>query len=136
MKLCPRFEPVLLLLTGIFLLGSAAAFLWSGSSEDMWRVTSQRAADVSTAEQERKANWPDSLRNGEVLDLNTASKSDLIRLPGIGEVRAEAILERRAECGGFSDVEELAQIDGIGQATLEKIRPYIRISAQEETLVP
>lgn len=64
---------------------------------------------------------------GEVLDLNTATLSDLMRLPGIGEKKGSAILAWRQEKGGFSAVEELLEVKGIGEATLERLRPYVTV---------
>lgn len=62
-----------------------------------------------------------------VLDLNTASERALQKISGIGEVTAQAIVEYRELRGGFSSVDELINVRGIGQATLEKIRPYLKV---------
>lgn len=65
-----------------------------------------------------------------LLDLNTASADELICLPGIGPVKAEAILLRRSELGGFRSTDDLLTVSGIGEATLEKISPYITCEAR------
>lgn len=62
-----------------------------------------------------------------VLDLNTASKRALQKISGIGETTAQAIVEYRELHGGFGSVDELLNVRGIGQATLEKIRPYLKV---------
>ena len=72
---------------------------------------------------------PDSLLEGEVIDLNTAAPEDLERLPGIGPAKAEAIAAYRAEHGPFQSVDHLTEVSGIGEATLETLRPYITASA-------
>ena len=72
---------------------------------------------------------PDSLLEGEVIDLNTAAPEDLERLPGIGPAKAEAIAAYRAEHGLFQSVDQLTEVSGIGEATLETLRPYITASA-------
>ena len=72
---------------------------------------------------------PDSLLEGEVIDLNTAAPEDLERLPGIGPAKAEAIAAYRAEHGPFQSVDQLTEVSGIGEATLETLRPYITASA-------
>ncbi len=59
------------------------------------------------------------------INLNTASKTDLIQLPGIGEVLAERILEKRKELGGFTSVEQLLLVKGIGEKKLGRIRGLV-----------
>ncbi len=61
------------------------------------------------------------------VNLNTATKDDLVLLPGIGESIAEQILIYRDEHGQFLAVEELRKIKGIGAKKFEKLRPYIKI---------
>ncbi len=65
-------------------------------------------------------------RNGKV-NLNTAGREELMTLKGIGESRAEEILEYRNAQGGFSSVEELKNISGIGDKTFEKLRDYVTV---------
>lgn len=63
-----------------------------------------------------------------VLNLNQATVADLEALPGIGEVRARSIIASRNARGGmFTTYEELLEIDGIGQTTLDQIRGYITL---------
>ena len=59
------------------------------------------------------------------VDINSASVRELQKLNGIGEVTANAIIVYRDENGSFNSAEELLNVKGIGQATLEKILPYI-----------
>lgn len=62
-----------------------------------------------------------------VVNLNTASADELIRLPGVGPARARAILELRARLGHFSRLEELLRVKGIGRATFRKLRPMLAL---------
>lgn len=64
------------------------------------------------------------------LDLNTAGVEELQLLPGIGPVKAEAILSYRESKGGFASVEELLEVSGIGERTLEKIEEYVTVNPQ------
>lgn len=56
------------------------------------------------------------------INLNTATKQDLMLLPKIGPVTAENILAYRTQVGKFSNIEELLKIKGIGNKTFERIK--------------
>lgn len=64
---------------------------------------------------------------GATVDLNSADQAALETLPEVGPVTATAILEYRDQSGGFSTVEELLEVNGIGPATLEAIRPFATV---------
>ncbi len=64
---------------------------------------------------------------GEVLNLNTATAEQLDALPGVGPVTAAAIVAWRHANGRFASVDQLADVDGIGPARLEKLRPLVRV---------
>jgi len=66
-------------------------------------------------------------RTGEVLDLNMATVEQLDTLPGVGPVTAAAIVAWRQANGKFTSVDQLADVDGIGPARLEKLRPLVRV---------
>lgn len=77
------------------------------------------APAVPTAQEAQAVTYP--------IDLNTAGKEALMTLPGIGEVLAQRILAYRDENGPFRTVEELLNVDGIGEKRLEEIRDLIMI---------
>ncbi|MGK2874338.1 MAG: helix-hairpin-helix domain-containing protein [Nocardioides sp.] len=64
---------------------------------------------------------------GALINLNTATLEDLDQIPEVGPVTAQSILDWRSENGGFTQVEELLEIDGIGPATLDKIAPHVTV---------
>ena len=64
----------------------------------------------------------------EPIDLNTATYEQLLALPDIGPVLAQRILDYRQEHGSFKTIDELDNIKGIGPKTLEKLKPYLRVS--------
>lgn len=61
------------------------------------------------------------------VNINTASKEELMTLPGIGASKAESILSYRKEHGPFSSVEDLKKVEGIKDAVLSKVKNYIEI---------
>ena len=62
-----------------------------------------------------------------IININTASVRELQKLNGIGSVTAQAVIEYREEHGYFNSADELLNVRGIGQATLEKLRPYVTV---------
>ncbi len=64
---------------------------------------------------------------GQVLDLNNATVEELDALPGVGPVTAAAIVAWRQAHGKFTSVDQLADVDGIGPARLDKLRALVRV---------
>ena len=62
-----------------------------------------------------------------LININTADKDKLDSLPEIGEKLADAIIAYRDEHGGFSSVDEIKEVDGIGDGIYEKIKDSITI---------
>lgn len=67
----------------------------------------------------------ESSENTRMININTASINELTTLPGIGEVKARAIVDYRENHGPFKSVEELMMVSGIGEKTYEKLREKI-----------
>ena len=65
-----------------------------------------------------------SVSSGRV-DINTADVSLLETLPGIGPVKAKAIVDDRATRGPFSSVDDLDRVTGFGEKTVARLRPYL-----------
>lgn len=62
-----------------------------------------------------------------LVNVNSATNAELETLPGIGEVIAQAIVDHRTENGPFTSVEQLVDVSGIGDATLENIRELVTV---------
>ncbi len=62
--------------------------------------------------------------NGKI-NINTAGKEELLKLPGIGNSKAESIIAYRNEHGAFSDVKEIMNVSGIGESIYEKLKDMV-----------
>jgi len=68
------------------------------------------------------------LESPQKIDINRAEAWLLQALPGIGETRAQAIVEYRKKNGRFASIDDLTKVDGIGQATYDKIKHLITVA--------
>lgn len=68
---------------------------------------------------------PDAGGSGARVDLNTATLAELDALPGVGPVTARRILDWRAAHGRFSSVDQLREVDGIGEARFAQLRDLV-----------
>lgn len=98
-------------LTAALLLGALPLFSQPLLAAD--KPTTQPAATVNQAKESGKVN------------LNTASADELASLKGIGEKKAQAIVDYREKQGKFTSVEQLEEVSGIGPATLDANRDMI-----------
>ena len=70
------------------------------------------------------------------VNINTATQSELESLNGIGPKKAQAIIEYRKKNGGFKSVDDLKNVEGIGNATLENLRKDIAITGATTPVTP
>lgn len=66
-------------------------------------------------------------QGSDLVNINQADESALVRLPGIGDTRAQAILGFRKEHGDFKEPEDITQVRGIGPSIFEKIKDKITV---------
>ncbi|MEV5003693.1 helix-hairpin-helix domain-containing protein [Nocardioides sp. LML1-1-1.1] len=64
---------------------------------------------------------------GPLVNLNQAAQAELETLPEVGPVTAQAIIAWREQQGGFTSVDELLEVDGIGEKTLARLTPYVTV---------
>ena len=65
--------------------------------------------------------------NSTIININTATVEDFMKLSGIGEAKAKAIVEYRNSIGSFSKVEDIKNVTGIGDSIFDKIKDYLTI---------
>ncbi len=91
--------------------------IWN--DENMWEDDFSESLSTSITETIKTISFP--------IDLNSAAFDELIQIKGIGEATANNILKYRNEHGIFSSVDELDDVDGIGQASIDKWRDYLYV---------
>ncbi|MCB1218123.1 helix-hairpin-helix domain-containing protein [bacterium] len=98
-------------------------------SDDPAPALTETSSTSDPVTPERQEAQPNGSSDSGRLDLNTASAAELDELPGIGPVLAERIVMAREQRAGFRSLDELLEVEGIGSATLEHLRPLLRIDA-------
>jgi competence protein ComEA len=80
-----------------------------------------------------KLGWmavPIRLALGVPLDINQASVTELSQVPGINYKLADAIVALRVRRGGFTKLENLCEVKGIGPATVRRLKPYLKLGTE------
>jgi len=128
-----RYERAVLGAAAAFLLFTGGWFLGKQNQSAPYQVstTKQEQQETTVQPEQSRPEKPDSLLEGERIDLNEADLYDLQRLPGIGEKRAGDILAYRQENGPFESVEDLTLVNGIGDGIMEELRDYVTVGTEE-----
>ncbi len=115
-----KTEWLLLAVAALFLAALALLYIRASAAAEGADYT------ITAARQAREEVTPEA--SGPV-DINTADLDQLQTLRGIGPALAQRIIDFREENGPFRSVEDLLQVKGIGEATLEKFRDDIAVEA-------
>jgi competence ComEA-like helix-hairpin-helix protein len=75
----------------------------------------------------RKSSKTDGLQASSI-SLNKGTKQELMRLPGVGEVMSDRILVYRSKRGNFRQIDELMNVEGIGEKKFAKMKPYLKLN--------
>jgi competence protein ComEA len=70
------------------------------------------------------------------VNVNTATKDELVALPGIGPAKAQAILDHRNQHGPFRSVDEVRKVKGIGEKLFLQIRGEIVVTGSQRAAAP
>ena len=105
----------------------AALLLSTLAAVCIWRLVQggwqQRLIEIDQA-QALKARFQ--------VDINTASRPELLQLPGIGDTLVQRIIESRQKDGPFTKQDDLLRIRGIGNNIMERIRPYLLLLPSDQ----
>lgn len=93
------------------------------SSKQSTVTSSKTDTSDSTATSAPVTSKPQS----SLININTATKDELDILPGIGPAKADAIVTYRETMGGFSSIEDIKNVKGIGEKTFENLKDYITV---------
>ena len=85
------------------------------------------AARSAPAGKKRVRRIPPAKPVEGVVNINTASKAELVKLPGIGPSKAERIIEWRKRRGKFHRVRDLRRVKGIGRMTIKKLARHLTV---------
>ena len=86
-----------------------------------------QAAVASAQRKPSPASAAKAGATGDVVNLNTATATQIATLPGIGEKAARLIIEYRDKNGGFKKIEELMNVKGIGEKSFLKLKPLVTV---------
>ena len=96
--------------------------------EEVSPSTETLVADSKVTESAVSESSGDGTSDGDLVNINTADTKMLQTLSGIGEKRAADIINYRETNGLFETVDDLDQVSGIGEKTMEKLRPLITVN--------
>lgn len=90
-------------------------------------LTETAASSAKSASSASKSSDNSATAVSYPINLNTATVEELVSIDGLGESRASAIIEYRDYLGGYTSVEQIKEISGIGDATYAKLAPYLTV---------
>ncbi len=134
---------IILFLTGTVLVGAGIRFYQEAFpsvqqfdytvSDSTFAALSSRGSEQSDTDPSLvvEANSEESTAEDDTaivkININVASRQELMTLPGIGQVMSERIIAYRTDVGPFQSIDDLKKVKGISKRKLEQLAPYIAI---------
>lgn len=112
---------------GVVLLVVAGILIYASLSQPRVYVVDETQAPPTTQSVSTTIDVNINVSVSFPIDLNDATVDDLMAVDGIGEKRAIAIIEYRTTLGGYSSVEQIKQISGIGDDVYNDISQYLTV---------
>lgn len=125
-----KFQRLLFPALALCFLLALGAWSLGRHADNGIKLRLQRTAPSETESTEAR-QLPSETEPARV-DLNQASLEELMSLPGIGQLRAQRILDYRQTQGPFRHATDLMNVDGIGEAIFEKLRDRIYVEEYNE----
>ena len=125
-----------MILIGVSLLVIAAVMVYIALSQPRVYVEETvQSVQASSTTLSNSAESDDAVPEAPVeaaeplfpINLNTATVQELMQIDGVGEYRANAIIEYREVLGGYTSVEQIKEISGFGDAVYEQLAPYLTV---------
>lgn len=122
-----KFPGLLLILAGIFASFLLGMFVGRRTGGEILYIEQEQSAASQAFSTEASSAGMDvsvSTESGERVNVNTAGVEELSQLPGIGEILAQRIVDYREANGPFRCLDELCDVEGIGEKRVENLRDY------------
>lgn len=121
----------------VIIIAGISVIVWDRSSRDKTNIENQTIAELQKQNdllREQLSNQSstqvagaETVAQGDLININTASAEELDKLPNIGPARAADIIAYREENNGFDSIEELKNISGIGDKTFENLKDLVTV---------
>jgi len=118
---------VIVALSVILVIQRVSANSFMSRLKDVEIKTSETETASETETTETITETETKNEDTKLININTASASELCELQGIGEKKAQAIIDYRNENGGFVTIEEIMNVSGIGEKTFQNIKDKITV---------
>jgi len=89
-------------------------------------IDENNSANIKNKSKNNTSNKED-IDEEKLVNINSATKEELLTITGIGESKADAIISYREENGNFNSIEDIKNVSGIGDSLFEKIKDYITV---------
>ncbi len=116
------FAPIIVIVVSVLVI---AYNFTAGRNADFLKLMENKV----TNQVETRATEPEVriTESNDKIDINSATADELDELPGIGEAKAEAIVQLREKMNGFREIEDILNVEGIGEKIFEQIKDKIHI---------
>lgn len=121
-----KAEKVAIAVTLLFLVFVAGVHIGTSDSRDTYTISTQKETKPVAEPQETAAEKAHA-REDSLININTATEEELMRLKGVGEKLAQRIIEYRDRAGSFGKPQDITKVSGIGSKIYEDNKDQITV---------